>query len=108
MTTVAFDVDHTLIIPDYLVERGDTGFDVPRYENIELFWHFHRLGCEMFIWSGGGVDYATRWAEKLGLPAKIREKGSFVPDISIDDERVSLGRINLCVTKQPDEAADPA
>jgi hypothetical protein len=40
----------------------------------------------MYIWSGGGVDYATRWRDKLGLTAIVVEKGSFTPDIAFDDE----------------------
>jgi hypothetical protein len=79
--------------------------DTPRYEIIQLFHILQRLGCEMFIWSGGGVPYAKRWMEKLGLVATVVEKGSFKPDIAIDDlndlplrvaER-SLGRVNIQV-----------
>ena len=74
-TVVAFDVDMTLITEDYK----------PIYENIQLFHLFKKLGCHMVIWSGGGVDYAARWAEKLGLEAEICVKASFKPDIVFDD-----------------------
>lgn len=95
---VAFDVDWTLIKPD---ENGD---DVPNYPVIQLFHALQALGCQMFIWSGGGYDYAKRWSEKLGLKATIVQKGSFQPDIAFDDmdldfrktER-SLGLVNLQV-----------
>jgi hydroxymethylpyrimidine pyrophosphatase-like HAD family hydrolase len=102
--TVAFDVDGTLIY-----QTGDKGMpgsieDTPRYDVIQLFHTFQKLGCQMFIWSGGGVPYATRWMEKLGLQATVVEKGSFKPDITFDDldldmrdrER-SLGRVNVQV-----------
>jgi hypothetical protein len=49
-TVVAFDVDMTLITEDRK----------PIYENIQLFQAFKRLGCDMVIWSGGGIDYATQ------------------------------------------------
>lgn len=78
-TKVAFDVDGTLITQDV------TGTDSPRYHVIRLFQLFQLFNCEMHIWSGGGIDYATRWAEKLGLDAKIVEKFSFEPDIIVDD-----------------------
>lgn len=88
---VAFDVDGTLI------GTNENGENVPRYKVIELFRHFERLGCTMFIWSGSGVDYATRWAQKLGLKASIVRKGSIVPDITFDDEIIRLGKTNIQV-----------
>ena len=93
--TIAFDVDGTLI--HQVGEKEDT----PRYEIIALFRSFEALGCHMVIWSGGGVDYAARWAEKLGLKAEIRPKdnegGNFVPDIAFDDLEVKLGIVNVRV-----------
>ena len=91
MTTVAFDVDGTLI--HLAGEKEDT----PRYDVIDLYWSFWGIECDLYIWSGGGIDYAERWARKLGLDAKVVAKGSFVPDIAIDDEVVKLGKVNLRV-----------
>jgi hydroxymethylpyrimidine pyrophosphatase-like HAD family hydrolase len=94
MTRVAFDVDGTLI----------TFGDTPRYDVILLFQMLKGLGCEMFIWSGGGEDYATHWASKLGLEAEIVKKGSFMPDIAVDDERAfKLGTVNLFVGNPEDK-----
>ena len=53
----------------------------------------------MYIWSGGGLDYAQHWSEKLGLKADVIEKGSLCVDLSVDDEAVNLGIINLRVNK---------
>ncbi len=92
---IAFDVDGTLIH-----QAGELS-DTPRYDIIALFKSFEKLGCEMFIWSGGGVDYATRWRDKLGLKAKIMGKGEFVPDIAFDDmaheSEFNLGTVNVPV-----------
>lgn len=89
MTTVAFDVDGTLIF-----EVNDT----PRFEVIDMFRGYEKFGCEMFIWSAEGIDYAEKWRDKLGLDAKVVEKGSFTPDISYDDIKAcKLGRVNICV-----------
>lgn len=94
--TVAFDVDGTLIGQDYQNEN------IPLYENIQLFKMFEKLGCTMFIWSGGGTDYAERWAQKLGLKAKIVIKGSFIPDFAVDDiAAAELGTITLQVEEAP-------
>lgn len=90
-TTIAFDVDGTLI---YQVGEKE---DTPRYDVIAIFNTFKNLGCKMHIWSGGGAEYAARWAEKLGLEATIAAKGSFIPDIAFDDMPVTLGKINIQV-----------
>lgn len=92
--TVAFDVDGTLI-----EKAGTTGRDVPRYEVILMLVNFGVLELDIFVWSGSGVDYAKQWVEKLGLDnaVKVVAKGSFKPDIAIDDEDVELGVVNLKV-----------
>ena len=88
---VAFDVDGTLI--HQVGQKEDT----PRYEVIDLFHRLESFGCEMYIWSGGGFDYAERWRDKLGLKATIAVKGSFKPDMAVDDLDVELGLVNLKV-----------
>ena len=91
---IAFDIDGTLInIEGHPYCKPDT----PRYEVIELYRIFEDFEYDIYIWSGGGLDYAKRWAERLGLDGKIVQKGSFVPDIAIDDEEVKLGKINMKV-----------
>src|SRR5271165_2287419 len=97
---VAFDVDNTLINSD----------GTPRKNVIQLFILLQRFGCQMVIWSNGGgetethIEYATRIAKQLELDALILEKGSIVPDITVDDlgmhDRLSegtVGRVNIQV-----------
>ena len=91
---ICFDVDGTLI---YNEDTPDKEPDTPRYDVIKLFHLFESIGCQLFVWSGGGIDYATRWALKLGLNCYLAEKGSFEPDIAIDDEYVRLGKVNIKV-----------
>jgi len=88
---IAFDVDGTLI------HQVGVSEDTPRYDVIALFHFYEKLGNNMFIWSGGGVDYAERWSQKLGLKAKIIEKGSIKPHLAIDDMNVNLGIVNIRV-----------
>ena len=91
MTTVSFDVDGTLI------QLTGENEDTPRYDIITFFHLFQASGCDMFVWSGGGLDYATRWAAKLGLKATLVEKGSFRPDIAVDDMDTNLGKVDIRV-----------
>lgn len=91
MMNVTFDVDGTLI--HQVGEKEDT----PRYDVIRLFHWFEEFGFTLYVWSGSGVDYAQRWCEKLGLKAIVVEKGSFTPDIAVDDMEVTLGDKNIKV-----------
>lgn len=100
---VAFDVDDTLIVPSV---AGGFGNDTPNYETIAIFkWH-EAMGHKMVIWSGSGNDWATRWAEKLGLEAEIwvKEKqldqtGEPIVDIAYDDCDVDLAKVNIKVKR---------
>jgi len=95
MLKIAFDIDGTILTD----ERNPDPrlFDTPNYDVIALFKLFEQFGCEMYVWSGGGKSYAIRWIQKFGLNAKVVDKGSFIPDIAVDDEHVQLGKVNLKV-----------
>lgn len=91
---IAFDVDGTLINFD----------NTPNHEVIDLMRWFYRNGDRIIVWSGGGVDYARHWVEKLGLAHMVTEvvykdKG-FNIDLAIDDEIVELGKINLKIERK--------
>jgi len=77
--TVFFDVDGVLI--DYN-ER-------PRYEAIDLLRAMVACGQNVFVWSGGGKDYAEHWVRKLGLEdlvtAAYAKDPALKPDLAIDD-----------------------
>lgn len=95
---VAFDVDDTLIVP--AVATG-LGIDTPNYDTIALYKWFKLQGAYMIVWSGSGVDWATRWAEKLGLQPdeiRVKQKSSDV-DIAFDDCDVDLAKVNVKVKR---------
>jgi len=86
---VAFDVDGCLI--DYN--------DKPVNFILTTLRMYQKAGAEIIIWSGGGAEYAKRWAERLKL-GKVRcaFKGDIDNvDIAYDDEEVKLARLNLRV-----------
>lgn len=94
---IAFDVDDTLIVPAVI---SATGRDCPNYHIINIFRFFQEQGHEMFIWSGGGIDYAKSWSEKLGLDATILEKTkNEAIDICFDDCDVDLAKVNIKVKR---------
>ena len=93
---IAFDVDDTLIIPSV----AGYAKDVPNYETISIYRWLQAQGHFMIIWSGSGVDWASTWAEKLGLEADdFRRKGEYPVDLAFDDCDVELGRVNLKVKR---------
>ena len=109
---IAFDVDDTLTIP--AIATG-LPIDTPNYDTIALYKWFQAQGHTMIIWSGSGIDWATRWAEKLGLkPNEIRAKQkSDDIDIAFDDCDVDLAKINVkvkrlnnSIKRKPDEGKE--
>lgn len=85
---IACDIDGTII----------NFKDNPRYDVIALLKLFDKFGCKIYLWSGGGISYATTWANRLGLDYDVIEKGSIIPDIIIDDESATnLGKVNIIV-----------
>lgn len=95
---IAFDVDDTLIIPSV---ASPTGRDVPNYEVIQMFRDFQERGHDMIIWSGGGIDYASQWAARLGLLAEIRPKiKSDDVDVCYDDCDVDLAKQNIKISRR--------
>lgn len=92
--TIAFDVDGTLI------HKSSYGDDTPRYSVLQLMFQFKQYGWKVYVWSGSGREYAKRWCEKLGIAEMVQEvviKGSFVPEIAVDDMVTKLGKVNIQV-----------
>jgi hypothetical protein len=103
MVRVAFDVDDTLM--KFRREQRD---QVPDFALIQMLLWFADNGDEVFIWSGGGVEYAATVARKLGLDQMVSvvPKDTPVPmDITFDDAQMRKGRVNVLVHRptQPEE-----
>ena len=88
---VAFDVDGCLIDDE----------DRTRWPVLDILRAFLALRWVVVAWSGGGVDYARHWVDRLGLRdmpmVYVAEKGSVRVDVTFDDERVELGVANVCL-----------
>lgn len=80
---------------------------VPDYDLIQVLRWFYNNGDEVFVWSGGGVDYAQTIVDKLGLTSmvKVIPKGDFGNkqlDIHLtfdDDKHEQIGQVN-CIIKR--------
>ena len=98
--SIAFDVDGTL--------RNNTT-DTTQEPNKRIVELFNILASfknvKLYVWSGGGKEYAERFARLYGLPVKenncISKFSGFKPDIAIDDiQDTALGSINLIVKEK--------
>jgi len=98
MTTVAFDVDGTLI--DF--------HDEPQWHVIDTLRCLKIIGCTIVVWSGGGKSYAEMWVRKLFLEDQVdkvtdkpKEPKKDTIDICFDDEFVDFARVNVKLPTQP-------
>lgn len=97
---IAFDVDGTL-----RCNCTDSCED-PNVRQIEGFnFLAHMKNTEMYVWSGGGAEYAARFALKYNLPVRaancISKIGAPQMDIAIDDiQDTAIGGINLIVREK--------
>lgn len=119
---IAFDIDDTLF---KLVEDKEPRlFDgvgvwcscgTPLKQELDkdmftLFMLLLETGNEMFIWSAGGMDYATKFASKYFLPyldrITVLQKGEgHGIDMCFDDQPVKLARINMRVAREHSDHA---
>lgn len=80
---IAFDIDGTLITAESNPK--------PREEVINLLRAFNKLGWDIYVHSGGGILYAKRWVERLGLDTEmhiniaIKGTSTILYDIAVDD-----------------------
>jgi hypothetical protein len=97
---IAWDCDGTLIHDHNDGELNGK----PRYIVIELFHILENLGADMYIWSGGGKRHAQEVKDSLGLEATVVEKGSFKPEIAVDNNKdLKLGKVDFNVNGQNDD-----
>lgn len=97
---IAFDVDGTL-----RCNCTDSCQD-PNERIVEGFKFLaHMKNTEMYVWSGGGADYARRFAEAYELPVKpshcISKFGAPQMDLCVDDiQETALAHFNLIVREK--------
>lgn len=94
---IAFDVDGTLRSNKTPDDRNPNRRIVRLFETLSSF-----KNVELFVWSGGGADYAWRFAQLYDLDVKqshcISKIGAPKMDIAIDDiQDTALGTFNLIV-----------
>jgi hypothetical protein len=100
---IIFDVDGTI----YKISE-DRKSQVPDYDLIQVLRWFAANGDDVYVWSGGGVDYAQLIVDRLGLTEIVKcipklKLGDDTPvmDLTFDDETIKNGKCNIKV-KRPD------
>jgi hydroxymethylpyrimidine pyrophosphatase-like HAD family hydrolase len=93
---IAFDVDDTLVL---WKEKGKYDLNV---RVIFLLDEYFRDGNKIYIWSGGGPDYAKHICRLIGIDYMVdgyivKEKRHDI-DVCYDDQKVKLAKTNVCVT----------
>lgn len=97
---IAFDVDGTLRC-NHTETCRDSNQDI-----VELFRILKKFkNTELFVWSGGGAEYALRFARLYELPVNdkhcISKIGAPHMDIAIDDiQDTAIGGVNLIVREK--------
>lgn len=98
---IAFDVDGTLRC------NCKDDCELPNKNIVELFKILSSFkNTRMIVWSGGGKDYAYRFARKYELGVKESQCFSKIgcnlkPQIAVDDiQDTALGQINLIVREK--------
>lgn len=97
---IAFDVDGTLRSNKTPTDRRPNAAIVSLLRTLATF-----KNVEIFVWSGGGGDYARSWCAPYELPVKdthyISKVGAPQMDIAIDDiQDTAIGKLNLIVREK--------
>jgi hypothetical protein len=101
---VVFDIDDTLW---KIVGKAPNFRQVPDYDLIAVLRWFYQNGDRVFVWSAGGTDYAQTVVDKLGLTemVKVVQKNSELkPDLTFDDQAMTLGNVNIRVRRTTENA----
>lgn len=98
---IAFDIDDTVWKVLYVPRIQQ----IPDYDLVQVIRWFYQNGDTIYFWSAGGIDYAQTIINKLGLDAYgvVIGKGTIRPDIAFDDEKVTLGKVNVRVKREKPE-----
>ena len=112
---IAFDVDDTILVPNIATDETIRLLNKIWYwkdyiepawykhtENIQAYNWFEKQWCYMIVWSLTWPEWAKRWADKFWLRYdEIRIKTEWYDDvdISIDDMKVNLWKINIKVKR---------
>ena len=109
MSKIAFDIDDTLYkVRIRKVDGRDIGDQVPDYDLIQVLRWFYNNEDEIFVWSGGGIDYAQTIVDKLGLTSMVTvipkvelydKSNSQNIDIAFDDEETRLAKVDIKVKR---------
>lgn len=102
---ICFDVDGTIYGSPFM-HKAEPVLNLKTVQMMQLFKD-HIKNCKIYVWSGGGQEYAEQIVSKFGLEPYVDRcfaKQQYDPelygevDIAIDDEwQFKMAKINLIV-----------
>lgn len=102
---IAFDVDGTIYGSPF-AHKGEPVLNVRTVQLMQLFKE-HIKNCKIYVWSGGGKEYAEQIVNKFGLERWVDDcfsKQNYDDvisgevDIAFDDEYTfDMAKVNLIV-----------
>jgi hypothetical protein len=106
----AFDVDGTLLLTDLERETQESDFrayaphcELVARESVRsqliTLW---QCGVKIHVWSGSGESWARHVARQIGIAPYVdsyshKSGTDLVPDITFDDQPITLGGLNILV-----------
>ena len=93
---IAFDIDDTLF-----KIRLDKRDQVPDFDLFQVLRWFHQNGDDVYVWSAGGIDFATNFVRRMGIDdiVTIIRKGAIRVDIAFDDMETDLATVDVKVNR---------
>jgi len=102
---ILFDVDGTIYGSPF-AHKGEPVLNLRTVQLMQLLKD-HIKNCKIYVWSGGGREYAEqivnkfgleRWVDKCFSKQEYDETINGIPDIAFDDEyNFDMAKVNLIV-----------
>ncbi len=86
---ICFDVDGTIYGSPFL-HKGEPVLNLKTVQIMELL-HSHIRNCKIYVWSGGGKEYAEQIVNKFGLERWVDKCFG-----KADYDEIIDGKVDLC------------
>ena len=91
---IAFDIDGTIYGSPF-INKGEPVLNLRTVQLMELL-HEHIRNCKIYVWSGGGREYAEAIVTKFGLDKWVDKCFS-----KTDYDNIVSGSVDICFDDEP-------